>query len=277
VHLRKFHPAQAGFFLPSNNALPAKAADALPPSSELPPASDPEQLRIAGLTGVDIDLTIAGPGSRSYAFLEDWLIRVLVALAWFSFALFLVRAEGVHANLGYLGGLPALAIYLLYHPLLEMLTQGRTPGMRHAGVRLVTRSGGTPGIAALLIRNVFRLIDMLPSFYLLGLACCFLTRERVRIGDLAAGTLLVVDAPGRLPTSALAAVARGGLAPAAAELIEDLLQRWGSLDTQHRIALAHSVLARMQIPLDDVHGSADEQARQLRERLRSLLAERAAG
>lgn len=248
----------------SNNALPPAATDE-------PPASGPEQLHIAGLTGVDLGLTIAGPGNRSYAFIEDWLIRVLVALAWFSLALFLVRVAGVQAKLSYLGALPAVAIYLLYHPVLEVLTHGRTPGMRHAGVRLVTRSGGTPGVAALLIRNVFRLIDMLPSLYLVGLVCCFLTRERVRIGDLAAGTLLVVDAPGRLPSSALAAVAHGDLTPAAAELIEDLLQRWGSLDPQHRIALARTVLARMQQPVGDVPGSADQQARELRERLRGLL------
>lgn len=263
--MRKFHPAQAGFFLASNSALPTPATD---------------ELRIAGLTGVDLGLQIAGPGSRSYAFVEDWLIRVLLALAWFSLALFLVRGEGVHAKLGYLGGLPALAIYLLYHPLLEVLTHGRTPGMRHAGVRLVTRGGGTPGIGALLIRNVFRLIDMLPALYLLGLVCCLVTRERVRIGDLAAGTLLVLDAPGRLPSSALAAVARGGLTPEAAELIEDLLERWDALDPKHRITLAHTVLARMKVPVSDTggsRGSGGAEGWQLRERLRRLLAERAAG
>jgi uncharacterized RDD family membrane protein YckC len=248
--------------LSSNNALPVTAAD---------------ELHISGLTGVDIGLSIAGPGSRSYAFVVDWHIRVLVALAWFAIVLFLVRIEGMPLSLGYLGGLPALAIYLLYHPLLEVLTHGRTPGMRRAGVRLVTRGGGTPGIGALLIRNVFRLIDTLPALYLLGLVCCFLTRERVRIGDLAAGTLLVLDAPGRLPSSALAAVARGGLTPAAAELIEDLLERWDALDAQHRITLAHTVLARMKEPVSDAGGSAGEDAWQLRERLRRLLAERAAG
>ena len=260
--MRKFHPAQAGFFLPPNNALPATAAD---------------ELRIAGLTGVDVGLQIAGPGSRSYAFVEDWLIRVLLALAWFSVVLFLVRAEGVDAKLAYLGGLPALAIYLLYHPLVEVLTHGRTPGMRHAGVRLVTRSGGTPGIGALLIRNVFRLIDMLPALYLLGLICCLVTRERVRIGDMAAGTLLVLDSPGRLPSSALAAVARGGLTPEAAELIEDLLERWDALDPEQRITLAHSVLARMKVPVSNSGGGSGADAWQLREQLRRLLSESAAG
>lgn len=226
---------------------------------------------------MDVGLQIAGPGSRSYAFIVDWHIRVLVALAWFAIVLFLVRVEGLPLSLGYLGGLPALAIYLLYHPVLEVLTHGRTPGMRRAGVRLVTRSGGTPGIAALLIRNVFRLIDMLPSLYLLGLICCFVTRERVRIGDLAAGTLLVMEASERLPSSALAAVARGGLTPAAAELIEELLERWDALDPQHRITLAHTVLARMQIPVSAAGNSAGGETWQLREQLRRLLAERAAG
>jgi uncharacterized RDD family membrane protein YckC len=241
------------------------------------PAAGTEELRISGLTGVDVGLELAGPGSRSYAFIVDWHIRVLVALAWFAVVLFLVRIEAMPLSLVYVGGLPALAVYLLYHPLLEVLMHGRTPGMRQAGVRLVTRSGGTPGVGALLIRNVFRLIDMLPSFYLLGLACCFVTRERVRIGDLAAGTLLVMDEAGRLPSSALAAVARGGLTPAAAELIEDLLERWDALDPEHRVTLAHSVLTRMKEPVTDTGGSAAQRAWQLRERLRRLLTERAAG
>jgi uncharacterized RDD family membrane protein YckC len=271
VHLRKFHPAQAGFFLPANIPLPAAAIN------EPADSTAAEQLRIAGLTGVDVGLPIAGPGSRSYAFIVDWHIRVLVALAWFATVLFLMRIGAVPLSLRYVGGLPALAIYLLYHPLLEVLMQGRTPGMRKAGVRLVTRSGGTPGVGALLIRNVFRLVDMLPSLYLLGLACCFVTRERVRIGDLAAGTLMVLDEAGRLPSSALAAVARGGLTPAAAELIEDLLERWDALDPQHRVTLAHTLLARLNIPVIHTHDSAAQQVRQLREQLRRLLSERAAG
>src|SRR6185437_14966824 len=147
----------------------ATAAGSEPPSrSGTGPDARPgvEQLRIAGLTGVDVGLEIAGPGSRSYAFIIDWQIRVLVALAWFAIVLFLVRIEAVRVRLGYVGGLLALALYLLYHPVLEVLMQGRTPGMRRAGVRLVTRSGGTPGIGALLIRNAFRLLDMLPALYL---------------------------------------------------------------------------------------------------------------
>src|SRR5690606_18924459 len=89
--------------------------------------------------------------------------------------------------------LPATAIYLLYHPVLEVAMRGRTPGKRIAGVRVVRRDGGVPGVGALLVRNVFRLVDSLPFLYCVGLTAAVLTEHSVRIGDMAAGTLLVYD------------------------------------------------------------------------------------
>src|SRR6185437_10103775 len=83
--------------------------------------------------------------------------------------------------------------YFLYHPVLEVTMRGRTPGKRMAGVRIVTAEGDMAGIGALMMRNLFRLIDSLPMFYLVGLVCCFVTQQRVRFGDIAAGTVLVLD------------------------------------------------------------------------------------
>ena len=215
---------------------------------------DREQLRISGLTGVDVALDIAGVGSRSYAFVIDWHIRLLLALAWLCGAWLLVRIIGVAlwppaANsrlLGIVEVAPAIGIYLFYHLVLEVLMRGRTPGKRRAGVRLVTRNGGTPGLGALVIRNIFRLVDSLPFFYVVGLASCFITEQRVRIGDLAAGTLLVVDADAAAKTLAQlgSMVAHSGLPPALVELIHDLLERWESLDTGKRDELARAILAR---------------------------------
>ena len=65
--------------------------------------------------------------------------------------------------------LPALAIYFLYHPVLELAMRGRTPGKRSAGIHVVTRDGSAPSAGALLVRNVFRLIDSLPVAYGVGL------------------------------------------------------------------------------------------------------------
>ncbi len=223
------------------------------PGADVTAAADPaEQLRIAGLTGVDAGLEIAGPGSRSYAFLIDWQIRVLAALAWAFVGLLILGFQSQRHGVMLYVVAPALCIYVFYHPVLEVLMHGHTPGLRRAGLRLVTRSGGTPGTGALLIRNIFRLIDSAPAFYMIGLLCCFLTEQRVRIGDLAAGTLLVVDKPA--PAAALAslggALGNAGsgalaLAPEVAELVQELLERWSSLQPERRGALARALLARI--------------------------------
>ncbi len=140
-----------------------------------------EVLTVRGSTGIDIAVGIAGPGTRSYAFLTDWMIRLLLALGWVLLAL-LLRLSPAVANDAPMGRkltiacvVLALGSYFLYHPVLEVAIKGRTPGLRRAGARIVTMGGATPGPGALLIRNVFRLIDCLPAFYGLGLVCCVLT------------------------------------------------------------------------------------------------------
>jgi hypothetical protein len=130
---------------------------------------------------------------------------------------------------------------------MEVAMHGRTPGKRMAGLVLVNRSGGTPGIVALLIRNVFRLIDSLPAFYVVGLVSCFITANRVRIGDMAAGTLLIIDdaAAGKSLTR-LEALAPGSRLPLdALELVDQVLERWASLESRNRMRIAYSLLARL--------------------------------
>ncbi len=245
----------------------------LPSTSYKPPGDSAggERLHIAGLTGVQVELEIAGPGSRSYAFLIDWHIRLLLALAWLAGAWLLERLIGDPSPRGrqflLFALLPALLIYFLYQPIVELAMHGRSPGKRMAGVRLVTRAGGTPSVAALLIRNVFRIVDCLPWLYCIGLICCFVTRQRVRIGDLAAGSLLVVDAHGADASLSRLSVsfAQSALSPSLLELAQELLERWGSLEPTRRCELARSLLARAG---QDVQ-SADET--ELHERVRQLL------
>jgi uncharacterized RDD family membrane protein YckC len=235
-------------------------------------------LKVTGLTGIDLNLSIAGPGTRSYAFLIDWHIRLLLALAWLCGVLVVVRIWGLqdaHVFKGagsLLSAVPPLAIYFLYHPILELAMRGRTPGKRMAGVRLVNLNGGQPGTAALLIRNVFRLFDCLPAFYVVGLLCCLFTRHRVRIGDMAAGTILVLDdarAPKMLARlSALSA--DNQIDPRLIELASELLERWPSLAAGQRATLARSLLARAH-PGDPADAFAALGEFDLQQRLRQLL------
>jgi uncharacterized RDD family membrane protein YckC len=216
-----------------------------------------EELNIRGLTGVDITLRIAGPGTRAYAFIIDWHIRLLVGLAWVLAGLLLgllADPEFKKTAFPLLFVLPAFLFYFFYHPVLEMLMRGRTPGKRIAGARIVTLEGGTPSSGALLMRNLFRLIDSLPVMYLVGLVCCIFTERRVRIGDLAAGTVLVLDEP--KATQSLAQVGmlaqNSRLEPDAAALVQDLIDRWAELKEGRRESLARELLARLDAGLDPV-------------------------
>jgi uncharacterized RDD family membrane protein YckC len=213
---------------------------------------------IPSVTGVDVTLRVAGPGGRSYAFVIDWHIRVLAALAWYLVAM-LAFVGGLDPEdlqtltspaFTFVGTLPSLAIYFLYHPVLEILMQGRTPGKRIAGLRLLKRDGSVPGIGALLIRNVFRLVDSLPIAYCVGLVTTMLTRHAVRIGDMAAGTILVYDDASDTVLSELSSAAIDRLGLERAELVRDLLARWTELDPPVRDALGREMLETLGQPTD---------------------------
>jgi uncharacterized RDD family membrane protein YckC len=237
------------------------------------------QVTLQSITGVDVELRIAGVGSRSFAFVIDWHIRLILALAWWTVGTLLMvggpRAliEGGVAppdHFLWVVVVPAVLFYLFYHPLLEILMRGSTPGKRMAGVRIVTRTGDIPGAGALLIRNVFRLVDSLPFVYLIGLIATAVTEQHVRIGDMAAGTLLILDGKEHEVSFARLAPANSSIDPRAADLIHELLERWSALDETTRAELARSLLARA-----DKSMPPDELDRltlpDLRDRLRALL------
>lgn len=210
-----------------------------------------ERFTVQGATGVDVNLALAGPGSRSYAFVIDWHIRVLLALAWLIVGMLIVSGSltwrGVKA-----GGLsallvaaPALILYFLYHPIVEVFMHGQTPGKRIAGVRVVSRDGGIPGFGAIMIRNIFRLVDSLPAFYAVGLATTFVSAQRIRIGDMAAGTLLVFeDKPAAQNFIGLAGDGRAITDLAATDLAAQILDRWPQLAVEKRESIARALLER---------------------------------
>ena len=228
--------------------------------------SDPlPGLTIDSVTGVEVSLPVAGPGARSYAFLIDWHIRLLLGFAWYVTAYLLYNgrlslAAPATNDARWFGGVlaPALAIFLLYHYVLELLMQGRTPGKRIAGVRIVGRDGGAAGIGPLLTRNVFRLIDSLPIFYGIGLIAVMITRDKVRIGDMAAGTLLIYDTGVvQLPAETVVLSPNARHDPVAAEAIAELLERWPSLFSSARRQLALKLLARCGVPTSDLAAADD--------------------
>lgn len=231
---------------------------------------------IDSVTGVDVSLPVAGIGGRSFAFIIDWHIRLLIALGWFYGGSFIARKLSPDGDwmfdetnwFAFGVGLPAVAIYFLYHPVLEVIMRGRTPGKRLAGLRIATRDGGIPGIGALVIRNVFRIIDSMPVCYCLGLGFTMFTAQHVRIGDLAAGTLLVYDRRStRESLESLPGALASKLGPQYVEVIDDLLARWNELDPNVRNRLALDILHRI-----DPQAAPDMEI-DIRFRLKAVLAQ----
>ena len=221
------------------------------------PARD---LVVDSVTGVDLALPLAGPGARCYAFIIDWLIRAILFIAWYGIAALIYNHQwsfsaplSPDAKWFVLVVTPAAAMYFLYHFVLEVAMHGQTPGKRMAGVHLVARNGSPPGVGALLTRNVFRLVDALPLLYGVGLVATLVTRDHVRIGDMAAGTLLAYE------RSDFVLAPKPGL-----EAVHELLLRWETLDVEVRQRLAATLLSR--------HGRSDpEHDAELRAQLERLL------
>jgi uncharacterized RDD family membrane protein YckC len=240
-----------------------------------------DTLIVISPTGVDVELAIAGPGSRAYAFIIDWHIRLLIAVCWFAGASYLMSkfaSNGTKSptTLIVVASLPAAVIYFLYHPLVELVMRGRTPGKWIAGVRIVNLQGGTPSTLAVLVRNAFRLIDSLPALYAVGLCTTIINAQRARFGDLAAGTLLVHD--GSSEAKALKQLGSLSLNPTldavTVALGNDLLLRWKELQPDTRRRLARELLASIASTTGTDHAPARIDAlddRSLQQQLRNAL------
>lgn len=88
-------------------------------------------------------------------------------------------------------GLFNFAIIWGYYILFEWLWHGQTPGKRVAGIQVVGNAGTPPGFTSVAIRNLVRIVDFLPFAYAVGLVTMFCNRQARRLGDYAAGTLVV--------------------------------------------------------------------------------------
>ena len=211
-----------------------------------------DDLKVQSAYGFEYNIKIAGIGARSYAYTIDWHIRVLGALAWILLAMliaFLIEGLGSDTEAyGWFLFLPAAAIYFLYHPVLELAMQGNTPGKKYAKVRVLTKEGGIPTPTAILVRNVMRVLDSLPLFYVIGIVCCVVTRQQVRVGDLAAGTLLVYHQEEGSVSEEVEETDSADLSIREREVIKKLLDRWDDLTVETRSELGVKALEKFGRP-----------------------------
>lgn len=143
-------------------------------------------MTIATPEGVELELTLAGVGSRFIAAIIDQLIMwtIIAALA------LVLSAVG---DLGLALFTPLVAAVLFgYDVLFEVLAGGRTPGKRWNGLRVVRGSGAPVDVRSSAIRNLIRVLEFAFS-YLPAIVSILATKRNQRLGDLAADTVVVRD------------------------------------------------------------------------------------
>lgn len=202
--------------------------------------------------GVALDLTLAGVGSRFGAALIDAAFQYSALIA---IGIFVAVSEG-NALVVALAAIGGFLVFFGYDIAFETLASGRTPGKRWSGLRVVELGGQPVSFRTSSVRNLLRVIDLIPGMYLVGIVCVLATRRNQRLGDLAAGTIVIRDTKATVSTSPIHATpdiarvtANWDVSMVRAEdlaLIRRFLERRDTLATEPRQRLANELATRIQ-------------------------------
>ncbi|HTC30556.1 MAG TPA: RDD family protein [Candidatus Acidoferrum sp.] len=213
---------------------------------------------------------LAGVGSRFLALAIDFTIQIVavILIVWALVALsghvrpgsiVLARTDRVIYNLA-IAFIVAVVflIFFGYFIAFETLWNGQTPGKRLLGIRVV-RDGGYPvDFMASLIRNLIRVGEMALGFYAISAVVAVLSPLNKRIGDIAAGTIVIRESRMESPEQMLREVAEPVYAATAyvsgeeRSLIRRFLERRHDLVAARRVSLAHQLADRVRprVPTD---------------------------
>jgi uncharacterized RDD family membrane protein YckC len=236
-----------------------------------------DHLNIDTPENVAFGYQVAGIGSRFLAALVDTLLlallQVVVQLTLLAL-LVVVRnldlgtIQDQYAWFIALFGLVSFAFFWGYYIYFETAWNGQSPGKRWAGLRVI-RADGTPiTLSEAVIRNLVRLVDFLPFAYGVGVVSMFIDRHSRRLGDLAAGTLVVRDrglltlsSLGRRQRSLDIAASQAALASIEdyplkklsdqdIQMVEDFLRRRDELSNPEQVAIQvlGTLLKKMGLP-----------------------------
>jgi len=152
---------------------------------------------------VVVQYRLAGLGSRFLAYLIDTMILgiIFILLGFLTFFVGLPIIDFLSEYIifdfsSYFFALFLFIVFVLiwgYFTCFEYFTGGQTPGKMILGIRVLQDGGQSITFLSAFIRNIMRIIDLLPSGYLLGMIVMFLHPKHKRLGDLVGGTIVVYD------------------------------------------------------------------------------------
>lgn len=218
-----------------------------------------DRVTLVSAEGIDLDLRLAGIGSRSAALALDLLIQVLLVLLLTSIA-------STFGAIGAAGLAIASFLVLIGYPVIaESAFDGRTVGKQALGLRTIMDDGSPLTFVAAAIRGLVRVVDLLPGVGLVGMVSILATERSQRLGDLVAGTLVVHDETAAARRRDVVSNAQQDLGFGIAPVLSPEQAGWDvSAVSPDDLVAARSFLAR-RLELDPYHRAdlADRLAQQL--------------
>jgi uncharacterized RDD family membrane protein YckC len=225
-------------------------------------AGTEDRIRVDTPEQISLEFPLAGIGSRFMALAIDTVIQIVLYIAGI-FALVGI-AKYVTILPAWLVWLPKswvpallvifmFCVYWGYFALFEIIWKGQTPGKRLAGIRVIKNTGRALDVYEIIGRNLLRVVDALPTMYIVGIVSMMISRQNQRLGDHLVGSIVVHDKRAEeirpeWSSSAEQSSSTPQLATIAPEelvLIETYLQRRYTLEVGFRDATAHKIATRI--------------------------------
>jgi len=154
-------------------------------------------IRVPTSFNIDLEFEMAEFHKRLFA----WVIDLVIIFTYYAIAVNIVQHfsashKSADNNMPFLHNISAVYLLLLlpvllYHLFFEVAMNGQSIGKKLIGIRVIGEDGGRPALHQYLIRWLIRPFDFAVSFYLVGLLTVVLSKKNQRLGDLAAGTLVI--------------------------------------------------------------------------------------
>ncbi len=211
----------------------------------------PEQIRL--------EFPLAGLGSRFLALLFDTTLSTLALILFYFLGSEMQWLRFLHGQRAWIVAAEILTSFLIvwgYFSFFEIYWHGQTPGKRLLHVRVLDQHGRAATPVQILTRNLVRAADFFPGIYGVGVICMLSNSQARRLGDWAAGTVVVHESERKLPecnpaplpppgNAAAIQLAARQLSAADRQLVERFLSRRSDLNFTVKYALADKIAQQL--------------------------------
>lgn len=234
------------------------------------------ELKIQTPEGVEFAMPLAGPVVRCVAWAFD-LVVIVAVFQLISQVLGMLSLVAGDTSTALMVALQ-FVVMIGYGIFFEWFWSGQTLGKRLMKLQVIDERGLTLKLNQIILRNLFRVLDSLPMFYMVGGLACWFSARAQRLGDLAAGTLVVRrqvlvepqidellegDENSFQSYPRLEARLRQRVSPEEVRLALDAVLRRNELTLKHRLIvfkeLADFFRSKVEFPEEVTHGLSDEQ------------------